>query len=46
MELRGSEVMIVVFLFLFYFICHYLIIILFYKLQEYIKEIKINGEET
>ena len=33
--------------FIFYFICHYLIIRLFYnKLQELIKEIEINGEET
>ena len=32
---------------LFYFICHYLIIRLFYnKLHELIKEIEINGEET
>ena len=34
------------FLFSFHFICHYLIIILFYKLQELIKEIEINVEET
>ena len=34
-------------LFLFYFICHYLTVRLFYKkLQELIQEIEINGEET